>query len=285
MAQIANAIDGKSASGLIDVLVTAAQKHIASDVSSGRLTQAQADTLLAGLKQHITDRVNSTGPPGGPHGHGRHDGLRDSRELPRAQRDRSATSLESGKTLGQIADATSGKSKAGLVAALVAHEQAELILDHASGPVADTVASWFERQAGHRIETARAAIVAIDPHGDGGGDPPAGRATKPPGSLGRLERIGVQLAGIGGGSPPPIPERLPWAGVCWRPRGGRQRRVGLAAGGDCPDGGQLLQRGRRHQRPCPSGRGDRDRRRRGRGDADPRDGSRTAPPHGRPGHR
>src|SRR5512146_584427 len=70
MAQIANAIDGKSADGLIDALVTAAKKNIAADVSSGRLTQSQADQILANLKQRITARVNSSGPPAGPHDRG-----------------------------------------------------------------------------------------------------------------------------------------------------------------------------------------------------------------------
>ena len=37
------------------------------------------------------------------------------------------TQLQSGKTLAQVADATSGKSKAGLIAALVTHEKAELV--------------------------------------------------------------------------------------------------------------------------------------------------------------
>jgi hypothetical protein len=36
------------------------------------------------------------------------------------------TQLQSGKTLGEIADATAGKSKAGLVAALVADEKSHL---------------------------------------------------------------------------------------------------------------------------------------------------------------
>ena len=36
------------------------------------------------------------------------------------------TELQSGKTLGEVADATSGKSKAGLVAALVADEKSHL---------------------------------------------------------------------------------------------------------------------------------------------------------------
>ena len=70
LAQVANATGGKSADGLVDALVAAAEKNIAADVSSGRLTQAQADQIESGLRQQITNRVNSTGPPGGPHERG-----------------------------------------------------------------------------------------------------------------------------------------------------------------------------------------------------------------------
>jgi len=127
LAQIANAIDGKSASGLIDVLVAAANTNIAADVSSGRLTQSQADDILAGLKQHITARVNSTGPPGGPHGRGGpHGDLAAAAGYLGLSESDLMTQLQSGKTLAQIAGATTGKSKAGLVAALVAAEKAHL---------------------------------------------------------------------------------------------------------------------------------------------------------------
>ena len=123
LAEVANATDGQSADGLVDVLVAAAQKNIAADVSSGRLTQAQADEILSGLKQHITDRVNSTGPPGGPHGRG---GLEAAATYLGLSESALQTQLQSGKTLGEIAEATSGKSKAGLIAALVAAETANI---------------------------------------------------------------------------------------------------------------------------------------------------------------
>jgi hypothetical protein len=122
LAEIANAVDGKSASGLIDALVAAAQKHIAEDVASGRLAQSQANDLLAGLEQHITARVNSTGPPG----HGMHGGLDAAAGYLGLSEMDLMTQLQSGKTLGEIADATAGKSKAGLVAALVADEKSHL---------------------------------------------------------------------------------------------------------------------------------------------------------------
>jgi hypothetical protein len=71
LAQIANATQGKSAAGLVDALVAAEKKELADAVAAGRLTQAQADAIGAGLKQRITDFVNGTAPRfgfGGPHG-------------------------------------------------------------------------------------------------------------------------------------------------------------------------------------------------------------------------
>ncbi len=60
---------GKSADGLIAALVTNARQELAKAVSAGRITQAQANEMLTGLKQRITDLVNSTGDPG-RHGEG-----------------------------------------------------------------------------------------------------------------------------------------------------------------------------------------------------------------------
>jgi hypothetical protein len=176
MAEIANATDGRSASGLIDALVAAAQKHIAADVSSGRLTQAQADQLLAGLRQHVTDRVNSTGPPGGPRADGGpHDGLAAAASyLGLSQADLRAA-LQSGKTLGQIAEATSGKSKAGLVAALVAQEKTELaqaVQDgHLTRAQADATAASLEERITRLVD----GTLPPRPEGPppGGAPPPA----------------------------------------------------------------------------------------------------------------
>ncbi len=72
LAEIAKA-EGKSAGGLIQALVKAANARIAEAVADGRLTQAQADELEAGLEQRITDLVNGElrGPgPGFHHGFG-----------------------------------------------------------------------------------------------------------------------------------------------------------------------------------------------------------------------
>ncbi|MDX6401232.1 MAG: hypothetical protein QOF27_1838 [Gaiellaceae bacterium] len=60
---------GKSADGLINALVTDATQKLNKAVSAGRITQAQADEMLTGLKQRITDLVSSTGHPA-QHGEG-----------------------------------------------------------------------------------------------------------------------------------------------------------------------------------------------------------------------
>jgi hypothetical protein len=50
---------GKSVDGLIDAMVGEAKKHLDDAVADGRITRAQADSVLADLKQRITDRVNN----------------------------------------------------------------------------------------------------------------------------------------------------------------------------------------------------------------------------------
>jgi hypothetical protein len=49
----------KSVDGLIDAMVAEAKKHLDDAVADGRVTRAQADSILADLKQRITDRVNN----------------------------------------------------------------------------------------------------------------------------------------------------------------------------------------------------------------------------------
>ena len=177
LAQVANVTDGKSADGLVDALVAAAQKHIAADVSSGRLTQSQADEMLSDLTQRITDRVNATGPPTGPHGHrGPHGGLDAGAGYLGLSETALQTQLQSGKTLGEIADATSGKSKAGLIAALVADENSRLtqaVKDgHLTQSQADALAANIEARVTDFVNGKLPARPDGPPPGDGG-PPPA----------------------------------------------------------------------------------------------------------------
>jgi len=183
LAQVANASDGKSVDGLVDALVAAAKKHIAADVSSGRLTQAQADQIESGLKQQITNRVNSTGSPGGPHGRGGpHRGGLDAAAtyLGLSQSDL-MTQLQSGKTLGAIAGATAGKSKTGLIAALVADEKSHLAQAVKDGRLtqaqADALSANIESRVTDEVNGTLPQRPDGGPHGFG---PPMGDGTPPP---------------------------------------------------------------------------------------------------------
>jgi len=182
LAQVANATGGKSADGLVDALVAAAEKNIAADVSSGRLTRAQADQIESGLRQQITNRINSTGPPGGPHGRGgpHRGGLDAAATYLGFSRSALRTQPQSGKTLGEVADTTAGKSKAGLIAALVADEKSHLDQAVKDGRLTQAQADAAAADIESRVTDA---VNGTFPHPDGGppGDgPPMGDGTPPP---------------------------------------------------------------------------------------------------------
>jgi uncharacterized coiled-coil protein SlyX len=135
LAQVAAATSGKSTDGLVAALVAAEKTELAAAVTAGKLTQAQADAMTAQLTQRFTDLVNGTFPdhpggPGGPHGaggpHGPSDDLAAVASYLGSTTAALLTDLQSGKTLAQVAGATSGKSTDGLIAALVAAEKTEL---------------------------------------------------------------------------------------------------------------------------------------------------------------
>ena len=71
LAQLANARD-KSVDGLVAAMTKAETGKLNAAVKAGRLTDAQRDSIVAGLKDRITDMVNgAVGPrfgrgPGGP---------------------------------------------------------------------------------------------------------------------------------------------------------------------------------------------------------------------------
>ncbi len=127
-AEIAKA-HGKTAEGLVQVLVDPAKKKLDAAVTAGRLTRAEADSMLAELTKRTTDLVNGRFPGRfGEHRdiHGpKLDAAATYLGLTEAQL---RTELRSGKTLAQIAKAH-GKTADGLVQALV--DAAEKKLDAA----------------------------------------------------------------------------------------------------------------------------------------------------------
>src|SRR6059058_726155 len=72
LADVAKA-QGKSVDGLVQAIVAAAKTKVDAAVAAGRLTQSQADSILAGLKSHVSDFVNRTPPRFGLR-NGFHDG-------------------------------------------------------------------------------------------------------------------------------------------------------------------------------------------------------------------
>jgi hypothetical protein len=71
LGQVAKEQD-KSVDGLIQALTDAAKKKLDEAVAAGRLTKAQEESMLADLKQRITDRVNSRAPQFHDFGRGGH---------------------------------------------------------------------------------------------------------------------------------------------------------------------------------------------------------------------
>lgn len=68
LAQVATA-QGKSVDGLKQALIADAKEHLASAVADGKLTAAEAKTMLDRLTANIDEIVSWTGPPpGGPRG-------------------------------------------------------------------------------------------------------------------------------------------------------------------------------------------------------------------------
>jgi hypothetical protein len=74
LAQIATA-QSVSVQSVINVLVADMQAHIAEELASGEITQAQADTKLAGVTAKATEMVNTVRPARGE-GHGKGHGPR-----------------------------------------------------------------------------------------------------------------------------------------------------------------------------------------------------------------
>ena len=98
------------------------------------------------------------------------------------------TQLQAGKTLGQVAEATSGKSKAGLIAALVAAEKTELaqaVKDgHLTQAQADQIATGLTERFTNLVNGVRPPGGPGghdgfgDHHGFGGPPPPGGSSSQ-----------------------------------------------------------------------------------------------------------
>jgi hypothetical protein len=160
LAQIADATSGKSAAGLIDALVAAEKTELATAVAAGTITQAQSDQIASTLSARVTARVNGTAPEHGRHGFGGRGFGQGGDDYTAAAtylgltETALAAQLQAVKTLAQVADATSGKSAAGLIDALVAHETAEL-------DAAVTAGRITQAQRDEMVPTLKARFTAL----------------------------------------------------------------------------------------------------------------------------
>ncbi len=195
LAQVANATSGKSAAGLIDALVAAEKTELAAAVTAGRLTQAQADQLSTTLKDRFTNLVNGTMPPHrggwghGPGGPGGGPGLAAAATYLGLTQAELQTALQSGKTLAQIANATDGKSAAGLIDALVAAEKTKLAAAVTAGRLtqaqADEISTTLKDHVTNMVNGVRPAhdgpggFGGPGWHGGFGGPPPSGSGPQP----------------------------------------------------------------------------------------------------------
>jgi hypothetical protein len=180
LAQVATA-QGKSVSGLEDAIVADATTHLDAGVAAGKLTAAQEASMLAGLKTHVDDMVNSTGPPAGGHGPGGPGGGPGGGPFdPQAIADylgltQSAlrTQLQAGKSLADVASAQ-GKTVAGLQAAIVAAATTKLDAAVSAGTI--TAAQESSRLADLKSHLDDIVNRTGPPAGGPGqgGPPPAG---------------------------------------------------------------------------------------------------------------
>ena len=147
LAQIANATPGKSAAGLIEALVAEKRRHIAA--------------VSASLPKRVTAEVNRSAGP-----HRIAPGARHARLFGRRSLGLIAASylgvpalqvrqeLQAGRTLAQIADATSGKSATGLVQALIQARREALAAAVASGALPQAKADKLMARLPQRIARA-----------------------------------------------------------------------------------------------------------------------------------
>ncbi len=173
LAQIATA-QGKTVSGLEAAIVVDATTNLDAAVTAGKLTAAQEATMLADLKAHVDDMVNSTGPPagmkGGPGPGGPGGGPASQAVATYLGITVSAlqSDLKGGQTLAQVATAQ-GKTVAGLEAAILADAKSHLDAAVTAGKL--TAAQETTMLAGLSSHVADIVNSTGPPAGGPGGGP------------------------------------------------------------------------------------------------------------------
>ena len=123
---LADKTNGKSRDGLIADLTTFADNAVDKLLADGKITQDQATKAKAAIPDRVTKFVDHVWPKTQPKGQPRADLgaflgqlAKDARDYLGLSPQDVMTQLRSGKSLGDIADATAGKSRQGLIDTLV----------------------------------------------------------------------------------------------------------------------------------------------------------------------
>ncbi len=132
LAAIANATPGKSRDGLVAYLTKAVDDAIAKLLADGKITKDQADKAMTAVPDHIAKFVDHTYTKPTPRAVTPKvqafigDAISAARTYLGLQSADLMAQLRAGKSLGEIANATAGKSRDGLIAAITTQANANI---------------------------------------------------------------------------------------------------------------------------------------------------------------
>lgn len=172
---IADATSGKSRDGLVRFLTAAVHTAIDKAQSEGKITAEQAAKAKAAAPEHIAKFVDHVYPKRDPRAETPKvhafigDALGAARDYLGLPAKDVMTALRSGKSLGEIAAATSGKSRDGLISSITASASAKIDAAATAGKLT------AEQAATLKAALPNAVTALVDHKGPGVGQRPASR--------------------------------------------------------------------------------------------------------------
>ena len=172
---------GVAVQKVIDAIVAEVKAHVADEVASGELTQAEADAKLADVTSKVTEMVNSTRPA---RGEGNHRGGREGLGVDAVASvlgmttEELHTELHAGKSLASIAE-SKGVAVQKVIDAIVAEVKAHVAEEVASGELtqaeADAKLADVTSKVTEMVNSTRPARGEGDHRGGRGGHGRHGR--------------------------------------------------------------------------------------------------------------
>ncbi len=156
LAEIARSTRGKSVSGLVKAAVAARKAQLAAELAGGKLTPAQEKAKLSTLNRRVAEQATGPGLSAGV--------VPVSATYLGRSKAQIRAEVRSGKSLAEIADATPGKSAAGLIEAIVAARKARLAAEVAAGALSQAeeseLVSSLDRRVTAKVERKRGQVGA-----------------------------------------------------------------------------------------------------------------------------